>query len=617
MVFRVRAVAALLLAGVLVAGCTAGGDDDTGGSASIDVSAAAAEAAKPTPWTDAIDAFDPEGPPNVDAALSLFAMAFGPIEGAPEPSADSGAGGDVTVAYRAVLGVWDQLTPDQRAAVDAALVVPEESSQTRQAGFLPMPRAAAAKPDPALVDAVTTAAADLRADIAGRIGDFKGSLTVVVGTKNDAASDLAFTYPKLRADGSFTGDCTVTLLPIAETKGAETVLNTLAHEVFHCFQLAAYGNVSRYAGAPKWVVEGGAEWVAATITTPDSTTSGRWSAWLQVPELPLQQKAYSAIGFWSHLDEAGTEPWSVFRQVWAVGGTPAAFAAAGATAPGFLETWASGFSRDPARGPAWDTDGPGITNDAATPAKLVVPADGTGTAAAVSYANGLHVVDSAADVLVFAATGTVRLSVGAIDTTQIDGSRFCLRAGGCTCPDVPDDIPPPPLTEPPLVAITGGPTGSSVTITGLRLDLHCKEKEKEKQAGPVQVVADRPASEGVLAGRVLELTSCNGAYGDWAGVIRLGGLSLDGFEVPFQELPLEFTVGGSGTQTVPAAVSGVIATPVFDLAVSYDMSVTVDGSTMSITGTGTGDTGIVSVAPPLPPQLVGMPITPAPAGACP
>ncbi len=600
-------VAALCALAVLTS-CTS--DDPSDGSGAGGSGDAAAEAA--TPWSQAVDAFDPEGEPDVDAALALFTLAFGPVDGLPAPpSEDSGASGDITLAHRAVLGVWDQLTEAQRDAIDAALVPAAETSDSRVIAALPVAGAAAAERRQ-LADALSVVAADLRAEIATRIGDFTGTLTLVIGTAG-ASNDLAYTTPALRPDGTFTGDCTVTVLPASTTKGPELLLNTLAHEVFHCFQLAAYGAVTPWNSAPKWVVEGAAEWVAATITTPDSSTTKKWFGYLTRPETPLQTRAYTALGFWAHLTESGTDPWGVFRSVWAARGTPASFEAAGADTPAFLDTWASGFSRDEARGQGWDTTGPGITDDSATPAALPVAVGSAGSAAqAVAFANGLHVVVSTADVLVMSSRGTVRLSAGAIDTVDIDGSRFCQRTGGCSCPDLPDDVPPP-LTEPPLIAITGGPTGSSVSIIGLTLDLHCEEK---KQAA-VQVVVDRPATEGVLAGRILELTSCNGAYGDWSGVLRPGGLSLDGFEVPFTDLPMAFTVGGSGTQTVDTTVEGVVPTPVFDLQVAYDLDITVDGTTMSITGTGNGGTGIVDIEQSLGSQLSGIPIEPAPEGACP
>ena len=312
----------------------------------------------PTPWSQAVESFDPEGTPDVTAALTMFTMALGPIDGFPAPPADSGAFGDVSIAFRAVAGVWDQLTPEQRNSVMAAATGIDANSTATELGFRSAP---AAKPDQALVDAVNSAAIGLRSKIAARIGDFTGKLTVIVSERDDAARDLGMATPTINGDGSFSGGCTLRNFPTAFSTTAERLVNTIAHEVFHCFQFAALGSLARFARAPSWVIEGGAEWAAAMITSPDDTTPGRWTLYFATPKVPLYLRKYDAIAVWSHLAESGTDPWSVFRAVWATDGTPAAFLAAGANTPAFLDAWASGATRVPARGAGWDTTGPGIT----------------------------------------------------------------------------------------------------------------------------------------------------------------------------------------------------------------------------------------------------------------
>ena len=101
--------------------------------------------------------------------------------------------------------------------------------------------------------------------------------------------------------------------------------------------------------------------------------------------------------------------------------------------------------------------------------------------------------------------------------------------------------------------------------------------------------------------------------------MRLGGIDGGGgFVVQFTPLPIAFTFGGSpgSTQT---KVSGTVPTPVFDVAVAYNLTVTVDGSgkTMSITGTGSGDNGMFVFSDVLGAGLSNLPIEPAPVGRCP
>jgi hypothetical protein len=632
-----RSVAVVIAASLVLGACSSGGAPTAGTSIEGDSSSVPAPSATepvpsdapavtetpptdaptttealptgPTPWSESIDAFDPEGTPNVDAALAMFALAFGPIEGFPAPPDDTGASGDVSVAFRAVAGVWDQLSEEQRSAVLAATSGNPESSTVTVFGLRSGQHAAAA-PDPDVVAAINDAALDIRGQIAAKIGDFPGTLTVIVADKDDADKDFGVAVPEMKPDGNYTGNCTLSIFPKA-TSDVYALLNTIAHEVFHCFQLAALGGNAAYATAPGWVVEGGAEWVAATITAPDVTTSNRWGGWFAGAFLPLQQKKYSALAFWAHLAEVGVDPWSVFRTVWAARGTPAAFVAAGANTPAFLDSWASGMTRNSTFPSGWDTTGPGITDDSMEVTPLAVGAPGQQSVTTPPYTTSAYSITTEADVLVFNSTGHARVSDGTVDVVDPDGIRFCKKTGGCTCPNVPDDVPPAPIGEP-VVALTGGPEGTGVTVIGLTLELHCDEREQKA----VQVTADRPASEGVLAGQVLELTACNGVYGDWNGVIRLGGLSLDGFEVAFQEIPLSFTFSGTGVQTVQASAGGVVQTPVFPLEVNYDLSITVDGQTMTITGTGSGDTDLFTVETALPGAITGLPIVPAPEGVC-
>ena len=560
----------------------------------------------PTPWTDAVAAFDPEADPSVDAALRLFTMVFGPVPGAPEPPEDSGASGDVTIAVRAVRGVWDQLSAAQQAAVDKALHPQNAVIHVVGEGFRTAP------PDAALVAAINEDAKNMRAAIAAKIGNFTGKLTVVVATKDNAKHDYGMADPTVRADGTFTGDCTITVFPQARAS-AEELINTVAHEVFHCFQFSGYGSNAGWARGTKWVTEGGAEWAAATISTPDASTANRWTRYLSSPTKPLQNKDYDAIGFWAHLAESGVDPWSVFRSVWAAAGTPAAFDAAGANTDAFLDSWGSGYVRNAALGAAWDTTGPGIVPTGFGP--IAAPLSASGAVAKVTppFASAVFVIETEADVLIVRETsGHARLTNSKVDTPDLGEARFCRRPDGCACPTVPNDIPPAPLLGFPVLALSGAPTGTSVSLEGVTLELHCEERAKQ----PVRIHLDRPASTGVLEGTVLDLVSCNGPYGDWSGVLRLGGLSTGGFEVPFKELPVAFSVGGVGVRTVPVAVAGVVPTPVFDVAVSYDLQVTIDGATMTIAGTGSAATDLFAIEDALP-GLAPLPIEPAPPGVCP
>jgi hypothetical protein len=134
------------------------------------------------------------------------------------------------------------------------------------------------------------------------------------------------------------------------------------------------------------------------------------------------------------------------------------------------------------------------------------------------------------------------------------------------------------------------------------------------------VVIDRAAAAPLLAGRTMELTSCTGPYGAWSGVLRLGGLSSDGLEVPFADFPMAFRFpGAGGVRTTPTAIAGTVATNVPNLSydIAADLTVSTDGRTLTITGVATGANAVVGVTAELGGGLLrNLPIVPAPAGTC-
>src|SRR5215510_11012159 len=98
-----------------------------------------------------------------------------------------------------------------------------------------------------------------------------------------------------------------------------------------------------------------------------------WERYLTIPWKPLTTRSYDAIGFYSHLDETGTDPFNVFQSMWSAGSNSIdAFRVANADTETFLDSWPSGVLREPGRGSAWDTTGPGIIDDAYAPPSWTV-----------------------------------------------------------------------------------------------------------------------------------------------------------------------------------------------------------------------------------------------------
>lgn len=140
-------------------------------------------------------------------------------------------------------------------------------------------------------------------------------------------------------------------------------------------------------------------------------------------------------------------------------------------------------------------------------------------------------------------------------------------------------------------------------------------------AQAVAVHLDRPAIAPLLAGRVVDLVACDGLFGHWTGVIRNGGIVAAGISQPFNDIPLDFTVGGSELQTVHTSATSTFPTYLGPVTVSLELDITVDdtrldGPTMSITGTGTSSGVDLEVDVLLGDAARDMPIDSAPVGSC-
>jgi hypothetical protein len=157
-------VFAALATTVMVAGCSSGSDPEaalpdtvvtTGAATSaVATTTVATTVAAPTPTTDApldegavpdtelLDALletrDPAGGMSLDSALAAFAAVYGGLPGVATP-ASSPAGIDGTTAARWLTAHRDQLTDDQRAAVDRAMSPLDIDGSPLPAGDAPGP----------------------------------------------------------------------------------------------------------------------------------------------------------------------------------------------------------------------------------------------------------------------------------------------------------------------------------------------------------------------------------------------------------------------------------------------------------------------------------------------
>jgi hypothetical protein len=455
-------------------------------------------------WARELANVDEHGIPSKESALRLYALTFGDLPGV-SVEHDGQPIRSGSAAIRAVLAHWNELTPEQRTAIEDALSLPEDAivieigpvqdaiasapPETRQpAGSERM--AADSEYTQQVVAAVRSAGRWVREAIAARLGyDIPGKVDIAIAPCNQAKpgetsteKDLGCAIgqydsprgPSPTGSGLYRG-CQVRITGLGLSGGGGVVLNTLAHEIFHCFQDHGYQTLDRHSRAPGWVIEGGAEWVGNDITGDLAETDAWWDPWFTEEATSLLKRKYDAVGFWAHLAESGTNPYAVFPAVFRTNDGPTAFQASGAVAnQRFLDSWASSLTRLEKFGREWDSDGPGIPLTATSPEGVEVRNGGSSVVQAAPYTARTFALEISADILVISGTGHARLGDSRIDTVSFP-SRFCARQGGCgPCPGS-IEVPPAPLLpgQIPVLALTGGVTGATYTVAGERLKVTC------------------------------------------------------------------------------------------------------------------------------------------------
>jgi hypothetical protein len=683
MMLRRLPFALAVLALTAAAGIACGGSDSiTSPTASPEASGTGAPVLAETPWTRELANVADDGTRSLESSLKLFTIAFGPLPGVEAPPTEPSVVRSGTIALLAVRGYWGQLTPDQQAAVTAIVepqpgdiidVLPEDVSlQPGVSGIIPVGLRAAAAVPAATPVSTPWQLDELKArfkaflieyepEISSRLGGAKlpGPVTLsfdnnqvyaATGGPADASSGPHYNLKTGKMDG-----CSVRLYPQALKdlyKGS--VANTAAHELFHCFQHAGTGLPDGWWEGHDWWVEGGAEWVGNDIAGPEGPNGidGFFDQWLRSSARTLFARNYDAVGFFGHLAETGTDPWSIFPAMFANVQNDAAYLATGAENDRFLDSWGSGLVLKSSRGSYWFTDSPGITKSGATAIPLHVT-KGVNPVQVKPYTTLVYGLLPDTDIVRISITGHARFSDGNADTSTLSDAIFCINQNGCrACPDGSQlDVPPSQTGDKNLLlGLTGGRAGLHGTVTGESIDDLCKERKKNA----VAVHFDRPesrynqcesqAAQGdpcqhfdlensstttSHAGQTMELVSCDGVFGTWKGVMREGGFTqvkdatgLTYYEVALSDFPVAFTVGGDGAsrQVHSTSTGSYIVTvsppggapPGPAYPTTFTIDATVSASTMTIIAT-----DALGYSNPFYDQFKDMTIEPAPAGSCP
>ena len=307
-------------------------------------------------------------------------------------------------------------------------------------------------------------------EIAARIGHpLSLPITLVVNAKDikvDGKDVLAYADAENGSGQDRTGiatRCIIHLNPINYNQKDTADFNeTLAHEVFHCFEAMDYPSIAAFDHAPNWLTEGAAEWVGETL---EPSIDGFWDAYLTAPEIPLFTRAYSAIGFYALITSSGQDTWHLLDPMLRAPSNGAAYSLA---ANGKLrEDWASTLARQPSFGDGWNATGPGIPDDARFNPTTTIVKNGTSLAASLKpYTNGLIKFTSTADVVTITATSPYSRLHEANGKT-IDGlmgsTQYCAnQCNKCV------EMTTMPRLDPGTawLAETGDVTGASYSVTG-------------------------------------------------------------------------------------------------------------------------------------------------------
>ena len=572
----VRAVA-LAAVGCLIAALTTGCAAGRASGGSSPSSPAAPLAA----WQRVLDEIKPDGTVTVSTALAAFALAIGPVPGAravPGPSQPIPSG---TLAVDWVLAHWPALTAGQRRAVLTDLGVPVTTtsltSLTRQLGRSGgSGGSAASNPNLPCLTADAGPAGPYRAEVAGiesdiadhiGAGPFTPDVYIAVNTKTLVAKSRMYTYgctgtTPTDGTGSVSG-CTIHVNPVVSGGAfpASEVHDFLIHELTHCYLFLKLGGV--YGSLPSWYVEGAPSWTMSALGNGSAIASSFWQTYLSTPGTPLFARAYTAIGYFAHLAETGTDVWHrliPMGQALAAGGNAAGWAAADPTTR-FLSTWGSGYAEGRYPGSAWQTGGPTLPDYQGPIPEASVDSGESATVSAPAAAVGISDVGLTAQVVTFSgspdASGRISLDDG-VDATLDEAASTAYTTGSQdTCPSGTADAGAeltPISAGGHYVAVTGGLTAAAVQVTGMTLDAYCARTDAAScvvgswTTRPVHVTLPAGYAEAGGAGVTMRIAA------DGATVIDFGSMSP--IDVTGNGHAADFTFGGhvTGRLDLPKAV---------------------------------------------------------------
>ena len=505
-----------------------------------------AEAAtQPTAWQAITDGITGDQVP-LDTALQAFAYLTGAdIPGVRIPA---GAPGDdaptsATGALRWVRSHWDELTAEQRAAIEGAtraqsgdLVLPVTGQDGEPLAHADrLASVDAGPPDgPALGrvtnDAKGTVADAVRDDLFATITHIGQKLGLPVIREGLFLKDVTLTLTEdsgLRADGTYTywltqpvleGDnyspCNLTLYKNLWSKEAAgqplsaTMHVTLTHEVIHCYQYLVVDDVFVADLMPPWIMEGTGIWLAGNDTgIVEPMTPGLWRNFIMgKPQNALTSRTYDAYGWYALLDHLGRPLWTQMADAWRAAATTtgaqrseAFIGVLDGDAEDVTRAWAPLHAREGSWNDPWIPYGLGLPPDVRAP-RIPVRATGAGTMANLpARSNAVYsVTGSDGEIVLVETDGLASAHDGALHSDlAFTSRRFCVE-GDCICPPgtrrAGEQMSDAEMHLPFVVAFQAPAGGAGQRISSRTMEQECGRDERSPSPSPR--TSGRPAVPG-------------------------------------------------------------------------------------------------------------------------
>ncbi len=453
------------------------------------------------------DVVGDDGHWTADQAVALLDATYGSgLGGAAEVlPADDPLRRSGTMAMLAVVANWPELSAAQQAAAAAVLELPagfdptdlavEPSNASDTAPSASGLMAGLGSPLPPEAAAVKAALAEVSTALAAHLGplQLRVQLLPAGGGTAEPLGDA------LRLGST----CRIRYYPSIGRDPA-TVVATMAHELFHCYQFQWNPNLGE---VPAWVVEGSATWAEALIApelgqTPD--TAGHLTGYYADTTRSLATRTYDAGVVWSLIDAAGGDFWTRIQKVMVESRHGRAFdvATAGLGGDRFTAMWAAGDVDRLEWGSTWHQP---WRDRLPAPDRTILEyplVNGTSVdVSAPAYATVAHEIEMNGEVFVVIPIGTpvgrVRMPGGVeSDVSEWTNQEWCTLTGdACVCPD---DTPRAGtvLPEAPggqaVWAMSGGTRSAGVTIEVRSVRDACGGTERcavgvWRQSTPVEV----------------------------------------------------------------------------------------------------------------------------------